>query len=116
MATKTKAQARKIRHYRVRKHVQGTADRPRVNVFKSNQHFYAQIIDDATKTTLASSSTQQLKLNGNNIENAQKVAQDLASKASKAKIKAVVFDRGGYLYHGKIKAFADALRENGLEF
>lgn len=116
MATKTKAQARKIRHYRVRKHVQGTADRPRVNVFKSNQHFYAQIVDDATKKTLVSSSTQQLKLNGNNIENAQKVAKDLAKKASKAKITSVVFDRGGYIYHGKVKAFADALRENGLEF
>lgn len=116
MATKTKAQARKIRHYRVRKHVQGTADRPRVNVFKSNQHFYAQIIDDATKTTLVSSSTQQLKINGNNIDNAKQVAKDLASKANKAKITSVVFDRGGYIYHGKVKAFADTLRENGLKF
>ncbi len=116
MAFKTKNRARKIRHYRIRKIVNGTAERPRINVFKSNVHFYSQIIDDNTGKTLVSSSTQQLKLNGSNIENAKKVGLDLAKKAKEANIENVVFDRGGYIYHGKIQAFADALRENGIKF
>ncbi len=116
MAKKTKEQARKIRHYRVRAKIAGTSERPRVNVFVSNSNFYAQIIDDNEGKTLVSSSTLTLKLNGSNIENAKKVASDLAKKANEKNIKNIVFDRGGYLYHGKVKAFAEILRENGLEF
>lgn len=116
MAKKTKEQARKLRHYRVRSKISGTSFVPRINVFKSNSHFYAQIIDDEKGTTLVSSSTVQLKISGSNIETAIKVAKDLAVKAKKANIEKVVFDRSGYIYHGKVKAFADALREEGINF
>ncbi len=116
MAQKTKKEARKIRHYRVRNKISGTSETPRVNIFKSNLHFYAQIIDDNEGKTLASSSTLQLKLSGSNIENATKVAKDLAKKAKAANVDKIVFDRSGYIYHGKVKAFADALREEGIKF
>lgn len=108
---------RLMRHKRVRKNISGTSEMPRLNVFRSNSQIYAQIINDETGTTLASSSSVQLKIkNGGNIEGAKLVGADIAKKAKEAKISKVVFDRGGYLYHGRVEALADAARENGLEF
>lgn len=113
----TKAEARKRRHYRVRSKVSGTSERPRLNVFKSNSFFYAQIVDDVKGVTLVAASSQKMGLkNGCNIAAAQAVAKDLAEKAKAKKITEVVFDRGGYLFHGKVKAFADVAKENGLKF
>lgn len=114
---KTLREKRQLKHYRVRAKIsQGTQERPRLNVFKSNKEIYAQIINDETGTTIASSSTQQLKLTGNNKENAAKVGKDVADKAMSQGVSEVVFDRGGYIYHGKVKALADAAREQGLKF
>ena len=108
---------RKIRHTRVRNKIDGTSEVPRLNVFRSNNNIFAQIIDDEKQTTLVSSSSVELKINnGGNVEGAKLVGADIAKKAKKAKITKVVFDRGGYLYHGRVKALADAARENGLEF
>ena len=107
---------RKIRHTRVRKNISGTKEMPRLNVFRSNSESYAQVIDDVTETTLVSSSSRSLKIaNGGNIEAAKLVGKDIAEKCKKAKINKVVFDRGGYLYHGRVSALADAAREAGLE-
>ena len=109
--------ARKARHERVRNKISGTTEVPRLNVFRSNNAIYAQVIDDTTGSTLASSSSTVLKLkNGGNLEGAKEVGKDIAQKCKKAKITKVVFDRGGYLYHGRIQALADAAREAGLEF
>ena len=109
--------ARKRRHARVREKVQGTASVPRLNVFRSNKGIYVQVIDDTAKKTLVSSSTVELKIkNGSNMEAAKLVGADIAKKCKEAKIKTVVFDRGGYLYHGRVAALAEAARENGLEF
>ena len=105
---------RKIRHERIRKQIIGTKDIPRLNVYRSNNNIYAQIIDDENGVTLASASSMKMK--GNNTEIAAKVGEAIAKEAKKAKITKVVFDRGGYLYHGRVKALADAARENGLEF
>ncbi len=114
---KTLKQKRQLKHYRVRARISaGTAERPRLNVFKSNKEIYAQIINDETGVTVASSSTQKLKLKGNNIENAAKVGKAVAEAAKSAGVESVVFDRGGYIYHGKVKALADAAREAGLKF
>ena len=108
---------RKKRHARIRTKISGTADSPRLSVFRSNSNIFAQLIDDEKGVTLVSSSSISLKLkNGGNVEGAKLVGKDIAEKAKKAKIKKVVFDRGGYLYHGRIKALAEAARENGLEF
>ena len=109
--------ARLARHARVRKTLTGTKEMPRLNVFRSNSQMYAQIIDDETGTTLVSSSSVALKIkNGGNIEGAKAVGADIAKKALDQNIKKVVFDRGGYQYHGRVQALADAARENGLEF
>ena len=111
--------ARCARHERVRNKVTGTSNVPRLNVFRSNSNIFAQIIDDEASKTLVSASSidKELKLeNGGNAEAAEKVGELLAKRAKKAKITKVVFDRGGYLYHGRVKALADAARENGLEF
>ena len=108
---------RKIRHARVRNKVYGTEECPRLNVFRSNSHIFAQIINDEKGTTLVSSSSVELKIkNGGNVEGAKLVGKDIAEKAKKAGITNVVFDRGGYQYHGRVEALADAARENGLEF
>ena len=110
---------RKSRHERIRKTMIGTSAVPRLCVFRSNKEIYAQIIDDETRTTLVSASSldKSLKLkNGSNVEAAKVVGKSIAEKATKAKITKVVFDRGGYLYHGRVKALAEAARENGLEF
>ena len=113
----SKNDLRKKRHARVRNKISGTAECPRLNVFRSNTQIFAQIIDDVKGTTLVSSSSVELKIkNGGNAEGAALVGKDIAEKALKAKIKNVVFDRGGYLYHGRVKALAEAARENGLEF
>ena len=110
---------RVARHARVRAKVVGTPEVPRLNVFRSNSNIFAQIIDDENAVTLVSASSidKELKIeNGSNVEAAKKVGELLASRAKKANITKVTFDRGGYLYHGRVEAFADAARENGLEF
>ena len=110
---------REARHARVREKVVGTSVEPRLNVFRSNSNIFAQIIDDTKGVTLVSASSidKELKLeNGGNVEAARKVGKLIAERAKKAKISDVVFDRGGYLYHGRVKALAEAARENGLEF
>ena len=113
----SKNDLRKKRHARVRNKVNGTAECPRLNVFRSNTQIFAQIIDDVKGVTLASSSSVELKIkNGGNVEGAKLVGKDIAEKAKKAGITNVVFDRGGYQYHGRVEALADAARENGLEF
>jgi len=107
------------RHKRIREGLTGTAERPRLNVFRSNANITAQIIDDEKGTTLVSASTleKELKIkNGGNAEAAKIIGAEIAKRAKKAKITKVVFDRGGYLYHGRVKALAEAARENGLEF
>ena len=104
------------RHEKIRRSLSGTDKTPRLCVYRSNTAIYAQLIDDVKGVTLASSSSLELKLKNNNIETAQAVGKDIAKKAKEAKIKTVVFDRGGYLYHGRVKALAEAARENGLEF
>ena len=110
---------RAARHARVREKVFGTATEPRLNVFRSNSNIFAQIIDDEKGVTLVSASTleKELKItNGGNVEAAKLIGAEIAKRAKKAKIEEVVFDRGGYLYHGRVKALAEAARENGLEF
>jgi large subunit ribosomal protein L18 len=110
---------RKKRHARVRRKVFGTAERPRLNVFRSNKHIYAQVIDDVKAVTLVSASTLDKEFNldsTGNVEAAKKVGELVAKRALEKGIKSVVFDRGGYLYHGRVKALADAAREAGLEF
>ena len=110
-------ESRLMRHERVRKNVFGTKECPRLNVFRSNKEIYAQIIDDEAQTTLVASSSVNLKINnGGNIEGAKAVGADIAKKAISVGITKVVFDRGGYQYHGRVEALADAARENGLEF
>ena len=113
----SKNEARKYRHDRVRSKISGTKDCPRLSVFRSNSQIFVQLIDDVKGVTLASSSSVELKLkNGGNAEGAAVVGKDIAEKAKKIKVSKVVFDRGGYLYHGRVKALAEAARENGLEF
>ncbi|MCD2255340.1 50S ribosomal protein L18 [Agrilactobacillus fermenti] len=113
-----KNKTRQKRHMRVRNKISGTAERPRLNVFRSNKHIYAQLIDDVAGVTLVSASTldKELTASGNKTEQAQAVGELIAKRAEAKGLKAVVFDRGGYLYHGRVKALADAARENGLEF
>ena len=113
-----KNQVRKKRHARVRSKISGTAQRPRLNVFRSNKNIYAQLIDDVAGVTIVSASSQENSFDGagNNVDAATKVGEIIAKRATEKNITAVVFDRGGYLYHGRVKALAEAARENGLEF
>ncbi|MDO8547668.1 MAG: 50S ribosomal protein L18 [Nitrospirales bacterium] len=109
------------RHHRVRLRVYGTPDRPRMNVFRSNAHLYAQVIDDTTGKTLVSASTLDKEIKGKlksgaNLAAAVAVGRLVAERALKVNLKAVVFDRGGYRFHGRIKALAEASREKGLKF
>ena len=106
------------RHARVRTKVSGTAERPRLCVFRSNSHLYAQIIDDVAGITLVAASTldKEVKTKKSNIEAAKEVGALIAKKAAEKNIKTVVFDRGGYIFHGVVKALAEAAREGGLEF
>ena len=109
------------RHHRVRLRVYGTPDRPRLNVFRSNAHLYAQVIDDTTGRTLVSASTLDESIKGKlksgaNLAAAVAVGRLVAERALKTNLKAVVFDRGGYRFHGRVKALAEASREKGLKF
>ena len=108
-------QMRIIRHARVRSKVFGTSEVPRLCVFRSNKNISCQVIDDEKQVTLVSASSLGLK-NGSNIEGAKQVGKLIADACKKKKITKVVFDRGGYLYHGRVEALANAARENGLEF
>lgn len=111
---------RKRVHSRIREKMAGTATRPRLNVYRSVNHIYTQLIDDASGVTIASASTVQLKdaekRSGGNIAAARAIGLEIAERAKEKGIKKVVFDRGGYLYHGRVKAIADAAREGGLDF
>jgi large subunit ribosomal protein L18 len=111
--------ARLRRHARVRKNISGTAERPRLDVFRSSKHIYAQIIDDVTGTTLVSASSLDKAFTegyGGNCDAAKAVGKLVAEKALEKGIKTVVFDRGGYIYHGRVAALAEGAREGGLEF
>jgi large subunit ribosomal protein L18 len=118
MSTLTTRQARERRHRRIRGKVRGTAERPRLAVFRSNKGIFAQLIDDQSGKTLAGASWLGLKksFKGNKVEQAAEVGKLVAEAAKKAGIKEVVFDRGGYLYHGRVKALAEGAREGGLKF
>jgi large subunit ribosomal protein L18 len=118
MITQTKRNAIRQRiHDRIRRKLSGTEERPRLNVYRSLNHIYAQVIDDQKGETLVSASTLSLKAKtGGNVAAAKEIGKAVAELAVKQGIKKVVFDRGGYLYHGRIKALADAAREAGLEF
>ncbi len=117
MATLTRREARERRHLRVRRHVVGTAERPRLVVFRSNRGIEAQLVDDLDGKTLASATWVLLRdFSGTKTEQAAAVGKALAERARQAGIETVVFDRGGYLYHGRVKALADGAREGGLRF
>lgn len=107
---------RQKRHLRIRQTVSGTAERPRLSVYRSNTALYVQVIDDTKHQTLVAASSKEANAKGSNIQAAQAVGKLIAKKALDAGITAVVFDRSGYLYHGKIKALAEAAREAGLQF
>lgn len=113
----SKNEERVRRHKRVRTKISGTAERPRLCVFRSNANITVQVIDDVKGVTLVSASSVEMKLaNGGNVEAAKAVGAEVAARALKANISSVVFDRGGYLYHGRVKALADSAREAGLNF
>ncbi|XP_026457359.1 50S ribosomal protein L18, chloroplastic-like [Papaver somniferum] len=121
--TRTRREDRQARHVRIRKKVEGTPERPRLSVFRSNKHIYAQVIDDSKMHTLASASTMQKAISeqldftaGPTIEVAKKVGEIIAKSCLEKGIMKVAFDRGGYPYHGRIEALADAAREHGLQF
>ena len=119
VSKRNKAELRQKKHVRLRNRLSGTPERPRLSVFRSDKHMYAQVIDDVAGNTLCAASTldKDAKLEiTNNIEAAQYVGKAIAEKAMAKGIKTVVFDRGGFLYHGKVQALADAAREAGLEF
>jgi large subunit ribosomal protein L18 len=117
----SRAAARKKRHYKMRRHLSGTAARPRLSVFKSNKYIYAQIIDDVAGRTLVSASTKDATLakglkSTSNLDAAKAVGTQVAQNALEKGIDTIVFDRSGYIYHGKVQALADAAREAGLKF
>ena len=118
MGVLTPRQARMRRHHRLRRHLIGTAERPRLVVFRSNRGIEAQIVDDVTGKTLAAANHKALakSFKGSKTDQATEVGKSLASAAKKAGVETVVFDRGGFLYHGRVKALAEAAREGGLEF
>ncbi|MGL5205647.1 MAG: 50S ribosomal protein L18 [Metamycoplasmataceae bacterium] len=116
MAHKSRNQARLKKHLKIRTKISGTPTVPRLSVYKSLQNFYAQLIDDTTGKTLASVSTLKDKTYGGNVKAAQKAGKELGAKIKKLKIEKIVFDRSGYIYHGRVKAFADAVREEGIKF
>jgi large subunit ribosomal protein L18 len=115
----SKVSARQKIRYRIRKKISGTGPRPRLSVFRSNKDIYVQVIDDTTGTTLVSASSRQKDIaaqKGNKVEKSKLVGADIARKSEALGIKDVIFDRGGYLYHGRIKAVAEGAREGGLVF
>ncbi|MFK7935552.1 MAG: 50S ribosomal protein L18 [Saprospiraceae bacterium] len=111
-----KGQRRRRIRYRIRKKINGTAEKPRLSVFRSNKEIYVQLIDDVNGHTLASVSSRHLDVSGSAVEVAKQVGQAIADKAKGAGIEDVVFDRSGYLYHGRVKSLADGAREGGLKF
>jgi large subunit ribosomal protein L18 len=113
---KVKKEKRQIRHGRVRSKIFGTAKRPRLSVFRANRHIYAQLIDDAKGSTLVFASSLQIKKKTKKSEIAMEVGKLLAQKALEQNYKSVVFDRGGFAYHGRVKSLAEGAREGGLEF
>lgn len=120
MANTSRNRLRVIRHRRIRRHLKGTPERPRLSVFRSNRHLFAQVIDDTGGKTLLALSTLNPelkgKLTGKPVDIARQLGGELGKRALEAGIKSVVFDRGGHEYHGAVKAFADSAREAGLEF
>ena len=119
MAKKDSQEIRRAVHKRIRKKIAGTTERPRLAIFRSENHIYAQVIDDANGVTLVSASTTETDLrsrSGKNISAAKEVGKLIAERAKEKGIKSVVFDRGGYIYHGRVKNLAEAAREAGLEF
>lgn len=116
MANKTRYQLRTARHARIRKDISGTAEKPRLSVHRSLKHISAQIIDDTTGTTLAAASSVEKDLAKGNVEGAKLVGAKLAERAKEKGITAVVFDRGGFRYHGRVASLADGARDGGLEF
>ncbi len=114
----TRSDARRRRHFRVRKTVHGTEGRPRLAVFRSNKHIYAQVIDDDSGHTLAAASSKEAAVKGASltVDTASEVGKLVGARAKDAGISKVVFDRGGFKYHGRMKALAEAARESGLEF
>ena len=119
MVSKTNSNAARLkRHARVRSRITGTAERPRLDVFRSNSHIYAQLIDDVKGVTLAAagSNEKDFGISGGNCEGARKVGKLIAERAKDKKISEVVFDRGGYIYHGRVKELAEGAREGGLKF
>ena len=109
---------RKSIHARVRKTIKGTPERPRLSVFRSNKQIYAQLIDDLSGVTIASASSasKEFSMKANKVDIAKEIGKSIASKATQSGINTVVFDRGGYLYHGRVKALAEGAREAGLKF
>jgi len=119
MATHTSQEIGRAVHKRIRTKIAGSAERPRLAVFRSGNHIYAQLIDDAKGTTLASASTTETAWRGRtggNIAAAKEIGKAIAERAKEKGIKSVVFDRGGYIYHGRVRSLAEAAREAGLEF
>ena len=121
VSKKTRSVVRQNKHRKIRNHISGTAERPRLAVFRSNNHMYAQIIDDTVSNTLVAASTLEKDVKAelektNNVDAAAYLGKVIAKKALDKGIKVVVFDRGGFIYQGKIQALADAAREAGLEF
>jgi len=112
----SKKARRQVLKYRIRNKINGTPDRPRLAVYRSNKAIYCQLIDDLNGVTLASSSSAQLGATGNKVDQAKQVGTSIAEKAKSANIDNVVFDRGGYLYHGRVKSLAEGAREGGLQF
>ncbi len=115
----SKVSARQKIRYRIRKKISGTSQKPRLSVFRSNKDIYVQLIDDINGTTIASASSREKDIaaqKGNKVDTSKKVGEAIAKKSQDLGIKNVVFDRSGYLYHGRIKAVADGAREGGLEF
>ena len=115
MSKKTRTLGRNKRHLRVRKRLSGTQERPRVSLFRSNKNIYLQLIDDSEGKTLASASSLKSDNNSINKDLSKKLGIEFGEKISKLGIKKVVFDRGGYLYHGKVAAIADGIRQSGIE-
>ena len=115
----SKVSARQKIRYRIRKKISGSAEKPRLSVFRSNKDIYCQLIDDANGATIASASSRQKDIaaqKGNKVDASKKVGEAIAKKSQELGIKNVIFDRGGYLYHGRVKAVAEGAREGGLEF
>ncbi|MBN0919184.1 50S ribosomal protein L18 [[Mycoplasma] gypis] len=113
---KSRNQKRQVKHLKIRQHLSGSASVPRVSIYKSLHNFYAQLINDETHTTIAAASTKDLAQHANNVEAVKEVAKIFAAKLKEKNVSKVVYDRSGYLYHGKVAAFADSLREEGIKF